>query len=98
MHGLDSELGKEPKRKQVQVSVNKAVQSEFGCSVFACLVVYHLFTDFLESGILCQIRDITVHLTIDFNMFNDLFAIGLQSAVKIVQILDARDFACSGVE
>ena len=27
-----------------------------------------------------------------------LFAIGLQSAVKIVQILDARDFACSGVE
>lgn len=51
---------------------------------------------FFESGILCQIRDITVHLTIDFNMFDDLFAIGLQPAVKIVQILDARDFACSG--
>ena len=44
------------------------------------------FTDFLlESGVLCQIRYITMHLTVHFDMFYDLFAIGFQSAVEVVQ-------------
>ena len=41
------------------------------------------------SGVLCQIRYITMHLTVHFDMFYDLFAIGFQSAVEVVQVFDA---------
>ena len=61
-------------------------------------MVYHLFTDFLESGVLCQIRYITMHLTVHFDMFYDLFAIGFQSAVEVVQVFDAWYFAGSSIK
>lgn len=98
MHRLDSEFGKEPKGEQVQIAVDKAVEPEFGSAVLACLMMYHLFTDFLESGVLCQVGDITVHFTVHFDVFYYIFAICFQSAVKIVQVFDARDFTCGGVE
>ncbi len=98
MHGLDAEPGKEPKGKKVQIPVYKTVQPELGLSVFACLVVHHFLTDFLEAGILGQIRDVTVHFTIYFYVLDHLFAIRFQSAIKVVQVFDARYFAGGGIE
>ena len=39
-----------------------------------------------------------MHLTVHFDMFYDLFAIGFQSAVEVVQVFDARYFAGGGIE
>ena len=58
VHGLDAEPGKEPKGKQVQIPVYKTVQPELGLSVFACLMVHHFLADFLEAGVLGQVRDV----------------------------------------
>jgi len=89
VHRLHSEFGKEPKRNQIQISVEETVESEFGRTIFTCLVVYHLLTYLLESGILCQIGDITMHFAIHFDVFHDIFAVGFQAAVEVVQIWNA---------
>ena len=57
MHRLHSEFRQEPKRNQIQISVEETVESEFGRAIFTCLVVYHLFTYLLESGILSKVGD-----------------------------------------
>ena len=61
-------------------------------------MVHHLFPDFVETGVLGQIRDITVHFPIDLNAFHDFLAVSFQSAVEIVQVFDAADLAGGGVE
>ena len=98
MHGLDAEPGKEPKGKQVQIPVYKTVQPELGLSVFACLVVHHFLADFLEAGVLGQVGDVAVHFAVYLYILDNLFAICLQSAIKVVQVFDARYFAGGGIE
>ena len=98
MHGLDAEPGKEPKGKQIQIPVYKTVQPELGLSVFACLMVHHFLADFLEAGVLGQVRDVAVHFAVYFYILDHLFAIRLQSAIKVVQVFDARYFAGGGIE
>ena len=46
MHGLAAELAGEPQCAQVEVAVDKAVETELGLAVFAGLVVH----DFLAVG------------------------------------------------
>mgnify|MGYP007102640711 FL=1 len=86
VHGLDAEPGKEPKGKQVQIPVYKTVQPELGLSVFACLMVHHFLADFLEAGVLGQVRDVAVHFAVYLYILDNLFAICLQSAIKVVQV------------
>ena len=86
MHRLHSEFRQEPKRNQIQISVEETVESEFGRAIFTCLVVYHLFTYLLESGILSKVGDIAMHFAIYFDIFHDIFAIGFQTSVEVVQV------------
>ena len=56
-----------------------------------------LLADPLESGLFGQNRDITVHLAIDFDRLDHPTAIGLQSAIEIMQP-DSRNGAGRPVE
>ena len=51
-----------------------------------------LLTDLGVAGVLREIGDIAVHLAIDLDALHDLFLVGLQTAVHVVQ-LDAGDLA-----
>lgn len=42
---------------------------------------------FLEAGVLGQVRDVAVHFAVYFYILDHLFAIRLQSAIKVVQVL-----------
>ena len=61
-------------------------------------MVYHLLANAIETCILCQIGDVTVHLAIHLDIFDHVLAIGFQSAVEVVQVLDTAYLARSGVK
>ena len=61
-------------------------------------MVYHLLADLVEAGILGQIGDVTVHLTIHFDILHHGLAIGFQSTVEVVEVLDAADLTGCCVE
>ena len=96
MHRLLAEFAQEPKRKQVKEAIDKTLDTEFAFAVFPFLMMNRFFRNLVEAGILCQIRNVPVHLTIYFNVFYDLFPVGFQTAVHIVQ-LDAGNPSCSRV-
>ena len=98
MHRLLSEFGGEPERDQVQITVYEAVQSEFGRPVLAGLVFHHFFTDLAESRDLGKVRNLEVHIVIDFYVLDYDVLVSLQSAVEIVQVRNAGEFACRSVE
>ena len=92
MHRLAAETGQEPQAHQVQQAVHEAVHAEFGLAVLAFLVMDRFFADPAEAGVLGQIRDIAVHLTVHFDVFHHLGPVGLEAAVHVVQA-DAGDLA-----
>ena len=98
MHRLDAEFGQEPKGKQIQITVYKTVQSELGFAIFACLMMNNLFSDAVEACILSKVGNVTVHFSIHLNILDDFPAIGFQSAVEVVQILDAGYSTGCGIE
>ena len=55
-----------------------------------------LFPYLAESGILGEVRDVTVHFSVHLNVFDYLGPVGLEAAVHVVE-LDARDLACRPV-
>lgn len=61
-------------------------------------MMYHFLANLLETGILCKVRNITVHFTIYLYVLDDVFAIGFQSAIKVMQVLYAGNLACRSVE
>lgn len=88
VHRFQAEGAHKPQGEEVKISIDKAVQTtEFCFAEFASLVVDHLFSDFVETCILCQIGDVAVHLTVDFDVFHDINSVGLQAAVEVVQVL-----------
>ena len=67
VHGLESEAVQEPEREQVKVAIDKTVEAhELRLAELACLMVNALLADACEACILGQIRDVAVHLAIDF--------------------------------
>ena len=61
-------------------------------------MVNHLLANLIEAGILGQIRDVTVHLTIHLDVLHHRLAIGLQTTVKVVQVLDAANLTGCRIE
>ena len=59
-------------------------------------MVHRLFGDSLVSGIFRQIRDVPVHLAIDFNILDNLVLIGFQSAVHVMK-MDSGNPAGRGI-
>ena len=98
MHRRDTEFGQEPKGKQIQITVYKTVQSELGFAIFACLMMNNFFSDTVEACILSKVGNVTVHFSIHLNILDDFPAIGFQSTVEVVQILDAGHSTGCGIE
>ena len=57
-----------------------------------------LLTNLLVTGILGYIGDISVHITVELDVLDDFSAIGLETAVEVVEVMNARDGAYGGVE
>ena len=86
------------RNQRVSRSVYKTVQSELGFAIFACLMMNNLFSDAVEACILSKVGNVTVHFSIHLNILDDFPAIGFQSAVEVVQILDAGYSTGCGIE
>ena len=89
MHGLYAKFGKEPQGNQVQVSVYKTVEAKLGHAIFACLVLHYFFADAVESGIFGQRGDLAMHFTVHFDVLHHVLTVSLESAIEVMQILDA---------
>ena len=99
MHGLLAKGTQEPQRQQVKIAIDEAVQShELRLAVLAGLMVYHLLANLVEARILCQIGNVTMHLAIHLDVLHHISAVGFQSAVEVVQVLDATHLAGRRVE
>ncbi len=55
-----------------------------------------LFSDVAKAGAFGHDRDVAVHLAKHFNVFDNIVAVSLQTAVEIVQF-DARHHPCGAV-
>ena len=99
MHGLLAERAQEPKREQVQIAVDKPVQShELRLSVLTCLMLHYLLANLVEARILGQVGYVAVHLSVHLDVLYDVSAVSLQTTVEVMQVLDAANFSCRGVE
>ena len=99
VHGLLAKGAEEPQSEQIEVAVDKTVQShELGAAVFASLVVHHLLAYLAEAGVLCQIWYVAVHLAVDLNVLDHILAVGFQAAVEVVQVWYSAYLACRGIE
>ena len=49
-------------------------------------MAYDFLANLLETGILCQVGDIAMHFAVHFYVFYNIFAIGFQAAIEIVQV------------
>ena len=96
MHRFLAETAEKPQGYQVEQSVDEAFQTELADSVFAFLMPDRLFGDARKTGVLGQIRDISVHFAIDFDVFHDFVPICLEAAVHVVQTY-AGDLPCCPV-
>ena len=77
-------------------AVHKAAHPKFGLAVLAFLVMDGLLSNLCKSGILCKVRDVTVHLTVYLYILYNLFAVCLEAAVHVVQ-MDTGNLACGPV-
>ena len=98
MHRLYSEFVCEPEGGQVEIAVDKAVEAEFCLAVFACLMVHHFLANTGESGVFCQIGDVAVHVAVHLYALYHFVAVGLQTAVEVMEIVDSAHSAGGGVE
>ena len=99
VHRLLAEGTEEPQGHQVEIAVHETVPThELRLTILAFLVVYGLLSNLVETGILGKVGDETVHLTEHLNVLDDLTAIGLQSAVEVMQVIDTADLAGGGIE
>ena len=99
VHRFLAKRREEPEGEQVEIAVDEAVQShELRRAVLTGLMLYHLLPDLIEAGILGQIRDIAVHLSIHLDILHHRLAVCFQAAVEVVQVLDTADLPGCRIE
>ena len=99
VHRLLAESAEEPQRDEVEIAVYKTVQShKLRRAVFPRLMLHDLLANLVEAGIFRQIGNEAVHFAEHLDVFHDISPISLQSAVEIVQVLDAADLPRRRVE
>ena len=91
VHGLLAEIRKKPECQQVKIPIEETVYAKLRLPVLACLMVNHLFADMRKASLLGKIRNVTVHLTVDFNVLHHIAAVRLQSAVEVMQVMHTAD-------
>ena len=57
--------------------LSKTIPTKLRTAVFACLMLYNLLANAVEPRILCKVRNISMHLTIHFNILNNVVLICL---------------------
>ena len=98
MHRFLAKVGEKPQRQQIEITIEETVDAELRVTVFTGLMVHDFLPDLGESGVLGQIWDISVHLSIDLNILHYVAVVSLQSAVEVMEIVDSRDLARRSVE
>ena len=61
-------------------------------------MVDHFLSDFGKSGVFREVWYVSVHVAIYLDMFHHLVAVGFQSAIEVVKIVDAAHASSRGVE
>ena len=61
-------------------------------------MVYGFLTNLVKTRVLGEVGDETVHLPEHLDVLDHLLAIGFQSTVEVMQVLDTTDLAGSGIE
>ena len=97
MHRLFAELIEEPQGHQIQIAVDKTVETELTGTELTFAMLYHFLADLGKTGVLRQVRDIPVHLGEDLNILHHLLAVRFQAAVHIVQG-NAGNTTCRSIE
>src|ERR1041385_2300681 len=75
MHRAFAEFGDKRNRKQVEKSVDKSFETEFGCSVFSRLVRNAFLSNVDEAGTFGNYRNITMHFAVHFDAFHHIAAV-----------------------
>ena len=78
--------------------MEETAYAEFALSIFACLVMHNQLANLVISCIFCKIGDITVHVAIDLNVLYYLISISFESAIEIMQIMNARYLSSCCIE
>ena len=99
MHRLLAEVAQEPEGHQVEIAVYETVPAhELGGSELACLVMNRLFANLGKAGVLGKIWDVAMHLAIYLDVLDYFAAISLQSAVKVMEIMDSTNLTGCSIE
>ena len=61
-------------------------------------MVYDLLANLVETGILGEVRDVTVHLAIDLDVLDHIATVGLETTVEVVEVVNAADLTGCSVE
>ncbi len=85
MHGSFGEFTAEGDRHDVQETIDKPAQPEFGYPVFPGPVFYRFFRYLFKTGPFSEYGNIAMHLSVHFNTLHYFTAVGFQSAIKIMQ-------------
>ncbi len=97
VHGLFAEFGHEHDGHEVEVAVDEAVHAKFGDAELTFAVLDDFLADVGEASPFGDDGDVAVHLAVDFDGFDDVAAIGFETAVEVVEF-DAAEHARGAVE
>ena len=99
VHGFHAECADKPETHQIQVSIHETVQThELALAVLTCLMMHRFLTNLAEACILGKVGDEAVHLAIHFDVLHHVLSVCLQSAVEVVQVVNAAHHTCCRIE
>ena len=61
-------------------------------------MLHYLLANLVEARILGQVGYVAVHLSVHLDVLYDVSAVSLQTTVEVMQVLDAANLSCRGVE
>ena len=92
VHGLFAKTAHKQNGQQIQKAVYKPFQSKLALAKLTGSVFHHFFAYAVKTGRFRNNRNVAVHISVHFYVFHYLVAVGLQTAVHVVQF-NATQFA-----
>ena len=83
-HGLGPEAIEEPKGDKIEVTIDETVEAELCLPILACLVLDDLLANLLIAGVLGDVGDVAVHITVELDVLDDFALVCLKTAVEVV--------------
>src|ERR1700729_3407554 len=97
MHRPLAKFADEKYRHQIQQAVDKPAYAKFGFAILAGAMFNYLLPYLYKPGPFGYYRDVAMHFAINLDVFDYGFAVGFQSAVKVMQVVYPAHTAGSGV-